>query len=419
MGGWIRERPEDFLVEEMPAYMPCGEGEHIYLFVEKRMMSTLGAARVLAAHFGVPMDAVGYAGLKDRVAVTRQVFSVHVPGRGVGDFPALEHDRLRVLWVDRHTNKLRRGHLAGNRFSIRIRGVDVRAVLHARRAVEMLTRVGVPNRFGEQRFGYLWRNHLVGRALILDDAPAALEALLSPAPGRDDAQAPARALYAAGEYRQALRRFARASVTERRVLRGLAQGRSPREALAALEPIEQEFFITAFQSAVFNAVLDARLREGTLGTLRVGDLAQRHDNGAVFAVDAASLGPELSARVQALEVSPSGPLWGVSMARAAGRTDEEEQQALQATGVTVEALASASARGLPVKGARRPLRVPLRDPDVEAGADEHGPYIRVTFDLPPGAFATAVLQEIIKPQRTGIPWIRYNAGQFEPRPDET
>src|SRR5689334_18599213 len=94
IGGRIRERPEDFLVDEQPLYQPSGEGEHVYLLVEKRNMSTMHAARVLAAHFKVDQSAVGHAGLKDRVAVTRQVFSVHVPGKKPEDFPMLVHEKM-------------------------------------------------------------------------------------------------------------------------------------------------------------------------------------------------------------------------------------------------------------------------------------------------------------------------------------
>ena len=85
-GGAIKQRPEDFLVDETAAYQPSGEGDHLYLFVEKRNLSTLEAARVLAGHFGVPPDSVGFAGMKDRVAITRQLFSVYAPGKKPEDF---------------------------------------------------------------------------------------------------------------------------------------------------------------------------------------------------------------------------------------------------------------------------------------------------------------------------------------------
>ncbi|MEX2217869.1 MAG: tRNA pseudouridine(13) synthase TruD [Phycisphaerales bacterium] len=398
LGGWIKERPEDFLVDEQPAYQPCGEGEHLYLFVEKRGLATLSAARTLARHFGVPPRDIGYAGLKDKQAITRQVFSVHIPGKRLEDFPSLIHERLSILWADYHGNKLRPGHLKGNRFSIRIRGVSFRAALEAKRALEMLERQGVPNRFGEQRFGYRLNNHVVGRAILLDDAPAALDALLAPAPDVPDKQQGARELYARGDYAGALAAFSSEASTERRILGALARGAPPRRAIRAIDPGERDFYLTAFQSAVFNAVLDGRLREGALGQLREGDLALKHDNGAVFEVGPADPGPELDARLARFEISPSGPLWGAQMKRAAARTGEAELAALREAGLTPEQIEQAPVR---LTGARRPLRVPLTFPEVEGGVDEHGPYVRVAFDLPRGAFATTVIRELIKPEPGG------------------
>jgi tRNA pseudouridine13 synthase len=398
LGGWIKERPEDFLVDEQPAYQPSGEGEHLYLFIEKRGLSTLRASRILAQHFGVHERAIGYAGLKDKQAVTRQVFSVHIPGRKLEDFPSLQHERMGVLWADYHANKLRPGHLAGNRFSIRIRGVQVRDVLVAQRALARLEKVGVPNRFGEQRFGYRLRNHVVGRALLRGDAAEALDALLAPVPGLADQQDEGRAMYQRGDYAGALHAFFRESRTERRVLGELSRGASPGKAVRAIDRSERDFFLTAFQSAVFNTVLDERLREGLLGEVRDGDLAFKHDSGAVFAVGAADVGPTLAARAAAFEVSPSGPLWGAETMRASGAAGERELAALAAAGVTPEQIDEyAKGHGGRPSGARRPLRVRLSFPEVEGGADEHGTYIRVAFDLPRGAFATTVIREIIKP----------------------
>ncbi len=404
VGGRLKERPEDFYVEELPAYEPCGEGEHLYLFVEKRMLSTLRVVRLLADHFDVAVRDVGYAGLKDRRAVTRQVFSVHLPGRDASEFPAVRHDGLTVLWADRHANKLRRGHLAGNGFSIRIRAVSMAGVLHARRVLDLLARVGAPNRIGEQRFGYARRNHLVGRALILGDAPRALDALLGPLEAPGDSQAAGREAYARGDFGAAIGGFFRESRTERRALGVLARGRKPHHAIAAIDEADRGFFVTAFQSAVFNAVLDERIDSGTLGALGEGDLAFRHDNGSLFAVTSQTLGdPDTAQRLARLEISPSGPMWGPSMLRASGATDAREVEALGASGVTLEQMAVFGSRcpGM-VEGSRRPLRVPLHYPDVEGGVDEHGPYIRCAFELPRGAFATTVMQEIMKPADAAV-----------------
>ncbi len=398
VGGTLKDRPEDFIVEELPAYQPCGEGEHVYLFLEKRGLSTLMMVREIARHFGVRESAVGYAGLKDKHAITRQLISVHLPGRAHDEFPAIEDDRFRVLWVDRHTNKIRRGHLEGNRFVIRLRGVEATAALPAMRVLDELERIGVPNRLGEQRFGALQCNHLVGRAIVLGDDEGVVRQLLFPDDVVFESTAEARELCSRGAWKEALALFSRSALAERALCRVLARGASPKRAVAAVPTHERQYFVSAFQSAVFNAVLDDRLKAGSLDTLVEGDLAFKHENGAVFDVAAEDASSEQTReRLGRIEISPSGPLWGASMKRAGGQVDAVEVAALVRFGVTIEeieAYSNRSRHNLP--GARRPLRVPLTNHDVDGGMDEHGHYVRLTFELPRGAFATSVMQEVVK-----------------------
>lgn len=414
IAGHIKARPKDFLVEEQPLYQPSGQGEHIYLMVQKRLMPTMAAARVLATHFGVPLHAIGYAGLKDKHAITLQVFSVHAPGKKPEDFPMLQHDAMQVLWADLHANKLRQGHLAGNRFSIKVRGVEMTKALAAKRILDRLERVGVPNRFGEQRFGYLGRNQEVGRGIILRDDHAVLDALLGPGPeGFHDHQRPAREAYLRGDFLAALDGFNRHNRTERVVLGELSRGATPRRAAKMIGRQERSFFLSAFQSAIFNRVLEERLRErGVAGltTLEPGDIAFKHDSRATFDVDGAiASDPSTAERLANFEISPSGPLWGVSMRRAGGveggsACDRLELAALESAGVSPDDLARFEAQ-VPgsLEGVRRPLRVRVTDIEVEGGTDEHGPYVRVAFDLPRGAFATEVMREVMKPARMDEP----------------
>lgn len=403
IGGVIKQRPEDFLVEETPLYQPAGEGEHIYLFVEKRGMSTLEMVEVVARHFRVPRRAIGYAGMKDKQAITRQVVSVHAPGKKIDDFPMLDHERVAILWADYHQNKLRTGHLAGNRFSIRIRGVPATAVVPTKRVLDRLERVGVPNRFGEQRFGHCQNNHLVGRALVLGEAKGALDALLGPHPEHPDQQGEARGTYAAGEFARARELLPHSLRTERHALDRLAKGHDPERVVASLDETVRRFMLSALQSAVFNAVLDARIEDGSYATLRLGDVAHIHESRGQFVVYESVLAePDLMDRVARLELSPTGPMWGANMKRAEGATDAMELAALASMGVGYEALVRYAGAGHDdLEGARRPLRVPLIAPQVEGGVDEHGSYVRVAFELPRGAFATVVLREIMKPAGGG------------------
>lgn len=148
----FRERHEDFVVEEIAGFEPSGQGEHLLLTIEKRGLNTAEVARRLAAWAGVRDVAIGYAGLKDRHAVTRQRFSVHLPGRDAPDTASLEGEGLRVLSSARHSRKLPRGALAGNRFELLLREVQGDREAIAGR-LEAISRDGVPNYFGEQRFG--------------------------------------------------------------------------------------------------------------------------------------------------------------------------------------------------------------------------------------------------------------------------
>ncbi len=148
----FRATPEDFFVEELPGFEPAGEGEHLLLTVQKRGMNTAFAAKRIAAWAGLPEMAIGYAGLKDRHAVTRQRFSVHLPKRNAPDIAGLNGDDLQVMESTWHNRKLPRGALAGNRFVLVLREVRGDRAAIEQRLADIAAR-GLPNWFGEQRFG--------------------------------------------------------------------------------------------------------------------------------------------------------------------------------------------------------------------------------------------------------------------------
>jgi tRNA pseudouridine13 synthase len=161
----LRSIPEDFRVEEILGYEPDGEGEHAFLWVEKREANTDWVARELARFAGVSPMNVGYAGLKDRHAVTRQAFTVQLPGKADPDWNAFPHAEVNVLSSARHKRKLKRGALRGNRFVLVLRDVQG----DRSRAEEVLQAIasrGVPNYFGEQRFGREGGNVAQARAMF-------------------------------------------------------------------------------------------------------------------------------------------------------------------------------------------------------------------------------------------------------------
>jgi tRNA pseudouridine13 synthase len=396
LAGRLKSRPEDFFVEEIPAYEPCGEGEHLYLFIEKRGKGTLDVVNSIAKHFDVRRSAVGYAGLKDKHAVTRQFLSVHLPGQDGDHHAPLTVPGVEVLRSARHTNKLRRGHLRGNRFIIYIRNVDTSRVDDVQRVFEHLSGRGVPNRFGEQRFGVRRRSDELGLLLLKNDAERFLQAMLGVEDFDSPRQRRAHEAFAKGNYDRSLELTPRANLAERDALKALKKGKSPSGAVRAIHDSSRRFLISSFQSRLFNQVLHERLKTGRT-TVEQGDLAFRHDNGSVFRITPEEDMEKLRAREALLEIAPSGPLWGPNMIVPDGEIGDLERRVLDEAGVTLDDFVSCELVDDAAKlGQRRPLFVPIHEPTAEVGEDELGPYIRCRFELPRGSYATVVLDEVIK-----------------------
>ncbi|MCA8921816.1 MAG: tRNA pseudouridine(13) synthase TruD [Planctomycetes bacterium] len=383
--GVIRQQREDFEVEELPLYEACGSGEHVYATIEKRGLPTLELVRRVARELGVSQRAIGYAGLKDARAVTRQTLSFS--GVDPARLEGLEADHYRVLSVSRHTNKLKLGHLRGNRFRLRVRGAGAHAEA-ARAVLAALEAEGVPNYFGLQRFGRTRRTHLLGRALVAEDAPAAVAELLTPPVAAFPREAEAHALAAAGDYAAAAERFPKAASAERSVCRALAAGRDPAAALATIPLKLRRLYVSAFQSWLFNAYLSRRLER--IGEVELGEVAWLQRNGACFVVeDLAAEAP----RAAAHEISPSGPMFGRRLLRPAPGSSayalEEAVLAELAPGHDAELSEAFGAKPL---GQRRALRFPLTEPRLEVEGDD----LWLGFALPRGCYATTVLEELLK-----------------------
>jgi len=161
----LRSTPEDFVVEEILGYDAEGSGEHALLWVEKRGANTDWVARELAKFAGVSQVAVGYAGMKDRHAVTRQTFSVQLAGKPDPDWSAFPHADVKVLAATRHSRKLKRGALRGNRFVLVLRDVQGDRAA-AEQVLASIVARGVPNYYGEQRFGREGGNVAQARAMF-------------------------------------------------------------------------------------------------------------------------------------------------------------------------------------------------------------------------------------------------------------
>jgi tRNA pseudouridine13 synthase len=220
-GGMLRSHPDDFVVRELPLYLPEGSGSHTYLLVEKVGLTTRDLVTALVAE-GVAERSIGVAGLKDKVARTVQWLSV--PRRVEGAAQVLERlPGVQVLEESRHRNKLGIGHLRGNRFTITLREVAPGAAERAQAILAALALRGVPNYVGPQRFGRFGRNAVDGWLVVKG-----------------------------------------AQVPGGRVL--------------------QRFFVAALQSRLFNELLAERVRDGLFATVLPGDWARKHDTGGTFEV---------------------------------------------------------------------------------------------------------------------------------------
>ena len=246
--GRIRSSPSDFVVTEVLNFEFSDDGEHDWLWVEKVGANTVWVAEQLALHASIALRDVGYAGLKDRHAVTRQWFSVRRPGAEGTDWTTLKADGVRILDRKLHRRKLKRGAHKGNSFRIAVRGSEIASLGgEIDERLEVIRAQGVPNYFGEQRFGRDGGNIELGRAVV------------------------------AG----------------RRMARG-----------------KRSIGISAIRSLEFNDELDARVRDDTWKRILPGDVVNLDGTRSVFTVD--ELTPELEQRCSEMDIHPSGCLPGIS-----------------------------------------------------------------------------------------------------------
>ena len=407
----LKQRPEDFVVDEMPLYAASGTGTHLYFRVRKRGIPTPAAVQRIARHMGVNPEDIGYAGLKDAQAVTTQWMSLeHVPEERLRAF---SDTQMEILEVARHGNKLKTGHLAGNRFEIKARpgagdaaagggpagsgpgegGAKAwpeNASARARAILDILCRRGVPNYFGVQRFGARSDGSELGQALVAGDDGLFLSLYVGRAREDDppDCRA-ARAAFDAGEPARAMDLWPRHYGSERRTLAAYLRKRNPHHAVAAMDKRMKRLFVSAFQSRMFNEILAARI--DTLDQVLLGDLAQKTDSGGVFYVEDPVLEKP---RVEAFAISPTGPLFGHKIRLAQGEPGRIEQGVADRYGITPEGLRRVDQLKIP--GTRRALRFPLKDVVLESGTDDAGAFLRLCFTLPSGCYATVVLDEVMK-----------------------
>jgi len=257
--GVIRQSPEDFVVDEISVIEPDGEGEHVLLQIKKRNANTDWLAKQLARLASVVAKDVSYAGLKDRQAVTTQWFSVRLAGKDEPDWHELNSDEFEVLQVHRHNRKLRRGALKGNRFELRIRELTCEPLTLENR-LEKIKAQGVPNYFGEQRFGIDGAN--------LDKAAAMFE-------GKRIKSRHQRSMY-----------------------------------------------LSAARSQIFNQLLSQRVAEQNWNQAIAGDALLLAGSNSFFSID--DVDDEIRQRIENFDIHPSGLLWGRGRVETRARAAEME-----------------------------------------------------------------------------------------------
>lgn len=392
LGGSIRSCEEDFVVEELPLYQPCGAGTHAYMLIEKRGIGTFEAIARLARALSVPRTRIGFAGLKDAHAVTRQWLSVeHIDPEKL---TKLKVPDTQIIKVHRHTNKIKLGHLSGNRFVICLRKtkIPVRLALGSIEEIfSILTSKGVPNYFGPQRFGNRRDNHLLGEAIIKNKIEDFIEIFLGSPTSRDSRRVlKARRLYEKGKYEKASNAWPYEFTDHRRALKAIIKSQgNKRKAFKAISKSLKGFYISAYQSQIFNRVLAARMPD--IDKIIMGDVAYKHLNGACFRVT----DPELEQRrCDNFEISPTGPLIGTRLTRPTGPAGEIENRTLEQAHLQRSDLLRMQAYR--ARSGRRPLRFQPHDTQITTGTDKLGAYIKLCFQLDSGCYATSLLREITK-----------------------
>jgi tRNA pseudouridine13 synthase len=359
IGGVIKTQAEDFNVEEVPLYQPSDNGTHTYILMEKKNMSTMDAVARIARAIGVLRKDIGFAGLKDTRAVTRQWLSIeHVEPQ---QFLKLNIPRLRFLQFAHHSNKLRLGHLAGNRFIIKIRNISLpvqQAVSETERILLVLIQRGVPNYFGPQRFGARNDGHLLGQALVKGKTDEFMD------------------MYLAQPHK-----------ATRREPSGRVGGRN--QTFHTLDMHRKRLYVSAYQSHIFNQVLAARMPN--IDKLILGDMAYKHDNGACFRVEDAVAEQN---RCDKFKVSPTGPLLGPRLTGLTGPAGDIENPILAQAQLDENDFQRMRKYG--TKGGRRSLRFQPRNATISSAVDELGPYLELRFELDSGCYATSVIREITK-----------------------
>ena len=350
-----KAQAEDFVVNEILDIDFTGEGEHLWLHIQKSGMNTAYLANLLSEWAEIPLRDVGYSGLKDRHALTSQWFSLRIPNKQLpaSEFVPIdikEHEAVHIIAQHWHHKKLNRGTHRANQFMITLRDLeftddstltDNKALIEQHLAI--INTKGVPNYFGPQRFG--WNGNNIREALVL---------------------------------------FAR-PVAEKRL-----QANKSKKTKSKRAPREQNSIeLSAARSLIFNEILAARVREGSWNTGLQGEVFNLNGSGSIFASE--KIDETLLARLASGDIHPTAVMWGVGNDKVTGVAAEFEEHVVQHSGLLTQLASGLEQRE--VSSQRRSLRLPIEDMHWE-WTDQQ--TLVLSFTLMTGSFATSVLASVVQ-----------------------
>jgi len=405
IGGNIRNRYEDFYVEEIPEIIPTGEGPNVWIWIEKVGRTTLDVLLDISRDLHISRKRMGFAGMKDKKAITRQWICIsnmdsEEQFNEVLDLKDKIHN-TEFLKVLRGRKKLRMGQLIGNKFKILIKNIENEDIEKpsqiANKILKNLEKTGVPNYFGWQRFGKPRTNtHLVGKALIANDLKEAVRLYIgNPYEEESEEVKIARSLYDEGNIEKSYELMPKGMRYERMMLRELVKDekkgnineKSYKKAIYSLPKPLQRMFVHAYQSYLFNKAVSKRVAMG-IDKYIEGDIVIDNEEHLLHEKSP----EELEKMIKNFEANPTSPLYGTKVPLASNNVGKMENEVLINEKLTKKDFECPKMPKLGSHGLRRSMRFKVWD--SSAIATEDG--VLTEFSISKGAYATAVLREIMK-----------------------